>query len=92
VWKRVAQGQRAGRRRTQLAGHGFAQEPRDGAFGVLDPYLGGRWHPDHRADRDAVTFDEAVEHLTLVATQAGERAAGMVAVLGEEDGACGLGS
>ena len=51
----------------------------------------GRWvHPDHRADRDAVTFDEAVEHLTLVATQAGERAAGMVAILGEEDGARGL--
>jgi hypothetical protein len=47
-------------------------------------------HPDHRADRDAVTFDEAVEHLPLVATQAGERAAGMVAILGEEDGARGL--
>jgi hypothetical protein len=91
VWKRVAQGQRAGRRRTQLAGHGFAQEPRDGAFGVLDPYLGGRRNPDHRADRAAVTLHEAVEHFALAGGQAGERAAGMVAVVGEEDGACGLG-
>lgn len=51
----------------------------------------GAWrYPDLSPGEGAVPLDEPVEHVAFVAGQAWERAAGMVAVAGDQDGSGGL--